>query len=339
MTPTTLPLAPGWTDGPPRLVRADRLGPVLHQTPLAQAADVLGLNLTRGCGHRCCFCSVRASPNYPADEVVLFGNTVDLLRDELTRVSPRAVYLCPGADPFPPHAAVQEMTADVVATLAEHGVESWLMTRGEILPSVMERLVPHAASARFTVAIPTLHAVTSAALECDAAPPEARLEQLARLRQFGFTVQAALDPLVPGLNDTPEALTPLLATLAGRGITSLTATYLFLRQNIIEQMRATLPGDVMSAVLTAFDGGPLLSSPGLAAARYLPRARRQRGYALLMALASRYGLSVTVSSLTNPDFTPPRAAAAPAGGTSLLAAYLRATGGELGGVRAGARPD
>src|SRR3954469_22396029 len=136
MSPTVLTLAPGWADSPARLVRSDRLGPVLHDGPLARASEGLGLNLTRGCGHRCCFCSVRASPNYPADEVVLFGNTVDLLRDELTRVRPRAVYLCPGAHPFPPFAPGQEMTAGVVPALAEHGVENWLMTRGQNRPPV-----------------------------------------------------------------------------------------------------------------------------------------------------------------------------------------------------------
>ncbi|MGL4550466.1 MAG: radical SAM protein [Gemmataceae bacterium] len=317
-----LTLAPGWTDSLPRLTRVARNGPVLHETGLAPAADVLGLNLTRGCGHRCAFCSVRASPNYPADEVVLFTNTVELLCDELTRAQPRAVYLCPGADPFPPYALVQEAAADVVEALAAHGVESWLMTRGEVMPSVLERLRPFAATTRFTVALPTLHPATAALLEADAAPPEVRLELIGRLKEMGFAVQMALDPLVPQVSDTPEALNPLLDALAGRGVTALTASYLFLRQNIAEQMRAALPGDVCSAVLTAYEGGPVLTSAGLAGARYLPRSRRQRGYATLMALASRRGMSVTVSSLTNPDFTPTRPATQPA--TSLLAAYRKA---------------
>jgi DNA repair photolyase len=317
-------LDPGWTDSLPRLVRVPRNGPVLHETALAPAPDVLGLNLTRGCGHRCAFCSVRASPNYPADEVVLFTNTVDLLHDELRHAKPRAVYLCPGADPFPPYPPVQEATAEVVEVLAAHGVESWLMTRGEVQTAILQRLRGVAASVRFTVALPTVHAATAALLEADAAPPVVRLEQISRLKEMGFAVQVALDPLVPQVSDTSEALNPLLDALAARGVTALTASYLFLRQNIAEQMKAALPGDVCSAVLTAYDGGPVLSSDGLAGARYLPRSRRQRGYATLMALASRRGMTVKVSSLTNPDFTPTRPAVQPA--TSLLAAYRKAVG-------------
>lgn len=319
---------PNWMDTLPRLTRVARHGPVLHETALAPAPDVLGLNLTRGCGHRCAFCSVRASPNYPADEIVLFNNTVDLLQDELSRVRPRAVYLCPGADPFPPLPAVQEATVEVVEMLASHGVESWLMTRGEVMPSVMQRLRSLSSSVRFTVALPTLHAATAALLEADAAPPEVRLDMIGLLREQGFSVTVALDPLVPQMTDTPESLNPLLDALATRGVTTLTASYLFLRTNIIEQMKAALPGDVCSAVLTAYEGGPVLSGTGLAGARYLPRSRRQRGYATLIALAARRGVKVTVSALTNPDFTPTRPAPQPA--TSLLAAYRKSVG--LAGV-------
>jgi DNA repair photolyase len=219
---------------------------------------------------------------------------------------------------------VQEAAAEAVEVLAAHGVESWLMTRGDVQTAVLERLRKVAASVRFTVALPTLHAATAALLEADAAPPAVRLELIGRLKEMGFAVQVALDPLVPQVSDTPEAINPLLDALAARGVTALTASYLFLRQNIVEQMKAALPGDVCSAVLTAYDGGPVLSSAGLAGARYLPRSRRQRGYATLMALASRRGMAVTVSALTNPDFTPTRPALQPA--TSLLAAYRKAVG-------------
>lgn len=320
---TELPLASAWTDSLPRLVRASRNGPVLHETALASAPQVLGLNVTRGCGHRCAFCSVRASPHFPADEVVLFANTVDLLAEELKNSRPQAVYLCPGADPFPPYAPVQELVASVVECLAAHGVESWLMTRGEAQRGILQRLQPLAGQIRFTVALPTLQPATAALLEAEAAPPSVRLEMIGRLREMGFSVQVALDPLLPQWTDTPEAVEPLLAALAACGVQSLSASYLFLRAGIIESLKAALPGDLASAILTAYDQGPVLTGAGLAGARYLPRARRQRGYATLMAMASRYGMSVAVSSVTNPDFTPSKPPPT-TGGTSLLAAYRKA---------------
>src|SRR5438094_3941834 len=91
--------------GLPRVDRLSRQGNVLHASPLAPHTDVLSLNITRGCGMRCTFCSVRASPGYPSDDVLyLFEDTADRLRAELRsrRKRPRAVYLCPSGDPFAP---------------------------------------------------------------------------------------------------------------------------------------------------------------------------------------------------------------------------------------------
>ncbi len=85
--------------------------------------------------------------------------------------------------------------------------------------------------------------------------------------------------------------------------------------------RFDLGTDLLAALATrgldgvvrdAFAGGPLLTAAGLGAARFLPRPRRQRGYGLLMSLASTYGITVSVCGLTNPDFGAPRPPVAPA---------------------------
>ena len=52
-------------------------------------------------------------------------------------------------------------------------------------------------------------------------------------------------------------------------------------------LKLTIPS---ALVLEAFAGGPILSSGTIAPARYLPKARRQRGYAALMALAAGFVL-------------------------------------------------
>jgi DNA repair photolyase len=294
----------------PRVVHTARKGAVLYPSPIGDSSEVLSLNLARGCVHRCTFCSVRASPSYPGDAAVyLFTDTCERLAAELAvrPRRPRAVYVSPSTDPFPPLAEFQAATARVVETLAGHGVEAWLMTRGYIRPGTLEVLAAHRDRVKVTVGMTTLDRTLQRVLEPLAAPPRLRLRQIARLRSLGIPVQVAVEPLVPGLTDTRATLAPLLEALADAGVRHITTGYMFLRPGIRDHMLGALEAhgwDEM--VLDAFTDGPVLAAGNITAARYLPKARRQRGYAGLMALAAGLGMTVSVCGLTNPDFRPPR---------------------------------
>jgi hypothetical protein len=82
---------------------------------------------------------------------------------------------------------------------------------------------------------------------------------------------------------------------------------MFLRPGIRENLAGVLREQGLEEiVLGAFEGGPFLKSGRIAGAQYLPKNRRQRGYAALMALGSEHGITVRISAMTNPDFQPPR---------------------------------
>jgi DNA repair photolyase len=295
----------------PRVERVVRKGPVLHPSPTADQDDVLSLNLTRGCVQRCAFCSVRGHATYAGDDVVgLYEDTAVRLDSELSarRRLPRAVYVCPSTDPFPPHVEIQDEAARVVEVLAAHGVETWLMTRGFIRPAALRTLAANREKVRVTVGLTTLDRSLQRVLEPLAASPSLRLRQIARLRGLGIPVQVSLEPLVPGLTDTRINLTGLLQALAVAGVRHVSAGYLFLRDGIRDNLlRALEPLGCGEMVVAAFEGGPVLSSGQIQPARYLPKSRRQRSYAALMALAAEHGLTVSVNGATNPDFRSPRA--------------------------------
>jgi DNA repair photolyase len=290
----------------PRLEVVQRIGPVLHPSPMPDHKDVLSLNLTRGCGHQCGFCSVRAQPSYPGDEVLyLYGNTTKLLKNELSqrRVTPAAVLVSPSCDPFPPFARVQAETARVVGVIASHGIETWLMTRGFIRPAILRMLARHANHLKVMTELTTMDRTLQRLLEPLTAPPRLRVRQIARLHELGIDVQVGLEPLIPGLTDTPQNLAGLLEALAGAGVQQVTAGYMFLRKGIAEQLQKALNSPALaSEIIEAYADGPLLASGHIAPARYLPKKYRQRGYAGLMALAAGFGITVRVSATTNPDF-------------------------------------
>jgi DNA repair photolyase len=314
----------------PRVEWVERPGSVLHSSALTGDGDVLALNLARGCAHRCAFCSVRAYPTYPGDGVVqLFAGTAERLERELSgrRRLPRAVFVSPSTDPFPPIRVVQNEAVRVVEVLARNGVEAWLMTRGALMVETLDALAVHAARVKVTVGVTTLDQRLQRVLEPLAALPRERVRQVAELQRLGVRVQVGVEPLLPGLTDTRENLEPLLAALAGAGVRHVTASYAFLRPGIAENLATTLDANGLDGTLpTAYERGPMLEGNGLSPARYLPKARRQRGYAALMALAANHGITVSVCGTTNPDFAPPRAPEGSAGRPSLLTQFLQASG-------------
>jgi DNA repair photolyase len=343
IAPVSLPLFPGELPQPfdgakpenaspsrhlPRLEWVDRRGALLHPIPKDGEEEVLGLNLSRGCTHQCAFCAIRAYPGYAGDGVLYaYANTAVSLAQELAtrRQLPRAVLLCPATDPFPPQLELQAEAARTVEVLAANGVQAWVMTRGIIRPPALQVLVRRREWVKVMAGLTTLDPKLQRSLEPLAASSRLRLRQVGRLRRLGLDVRVALEPLIPGLTDTRENLRPLLQALAKEGIRQLTASYLFLRPGIEELLNPVLDRlGVRQTVEEAYVDGPLLSANGLAPARYLPLARRQRGYAALMVLAAEMGIAVRISATTNPDFVKTRPATpSPTSKSSLLSQFLQ----------------
>jgi hypothetical protein len=159
---------------------------------------------------------------------------------------------------------------------------------------------------RITVRLATADRDLQRTLEPWAAPPRARLRQLAALRRLRFRVAASLEPLVPGLTDTTASLVGLLRAVADAGLSQLSAGYLYLRDRTADALRRGLPRSLADAVLGAYQNGPIMNVPGQGAAQFLPRGRRQRGYATLMVIAADHDLTVRVSAQANPDFSAAR---------------------------------
>lgn len=296
----------------PRLEMIERRGTLLRPSPMADLLDqdILSLNHVSGCPHRCTFCYVRGYPGYEGDEVIyLYTNAAELVRSELKerRRLPKAVYLCPSTEPFPPFNEIQAETCRILEALAEFGVQAWFMTRGFIRPAALEMLQRHRKLVQVTFALTAFDEKVRRILEPLAAPTRLRLRQLKELRELGIATQASIEPLIPGLTDTRENLAPLLDALAAIGLDRISTSYLYLRPGIQQNLQIDLaPLGWAEPIVESFAQGPILPMGRIAAARHLPRADRQRGYARLMALAAERGIKVSVSGLTNPDFRAPR---------------------------------
>jgi DNA repair photolyase len=274
--------------------------------PSSRLYDVLELDYLSGCGHGCPFCPARVgSDGRVHDPIRLVADVADRLTEELLDLPrrPRAVLVSPSTDPFPPLADIQAATSQVVEVLARHGIEAWLMTRGFIRPSALDVLRVHANRVKVTVSLTTLDRALQRALEPLTAPPRLRLKTIQALRAAGVACNAALEPLIPGVTDTRENLMPVLEALAIAGIRQVSVGYLVLtRRNERHLQQALRPMGLDSMVWDEYAHGPMLRSEGGPSGRYLPRSRRQHGYAVLMAMAAGLGMRISVNALTNPDF-------------------------------------
>jgi DNA repair photolyase len=273
--------------------------------PFANQPDILSIQHLQGCVMGCVFCPSRSTGGGDAR---LVRDAARRLREELEELPrlPRAVFISPHGDPFPPLSDIQMESVSLVEVLAREGVESWLMTRGYMRPAARAVLAGHADRVKVTVAMTTVDRSLQRLLEPLTTSPSLRLRMLRDLRRAGIACQVAAEPLIPGVTDTRENLEPLLEALAGAGVQHMTVSYLYLRPRIEETLQAALaPHGLDGLALDEFERGPILGNRQNAA-RYLPRSRRQHGYAAVMALAAGFGISVGINPLSNPDFTPGR---------------------------------
>lgn len=241
-------------------------------------------------------------------EIQLVANATDHLKGKLAlkHQRPRAVHVCPDSEPFPAVLEIQKETARVIEVLAQHEIQSWLTTRGYIRPAVLDVLAENRKWIKIRIGLTTLDRTVQRALEPLAAPPQLRLKQIEKLRSLGIAVQVTLEPLVPALTDSRENLHVLLATLAEMGIRHVGAGYLALNVGTEEQLKKHLQQfGWESLVFDAFADGFIQRNDRRTLVRYLSRGRRQHGYALLKSLAADYDITVSISSISNPDFARP----------------------------------
>jgi DNA repair photolyase len=289
------------------LERRSRKGPVLTPSSLPCLRGLPTVNITEGCSHGCTYCYTQGYTNYPgAGRVVVFENTAQLVRDELRRKRrrPRRVYFSPSSDAFQPLPEVREITFQTMSVLLDAGIEVALLTKGFVDERFLNLFAARPSLVLAQIGITTLDQGLWQAFEPHSAPPRERLESISGLRNIGVAVWARLDPLIPGVTDTDQNLEPLLTELAARQISSVAASYLFLRpaflRRLSDQMREHGKGQVSiddwtRRTLADGQGGGLAMSV----------EDRTRRFSRIKELAKRHGIDVHVCTCKNPDLPGP----------------------------------
>ena len=196
---------------------------------------------------------------------------------------------------------ILDLGYQVLKYLLEKDVGVAILTK--IFPRHMDLLRQHPDKVQFQIGLISLEKDICNMFEPLAANPEVRLTQIRHLIQAGISTQVRIDPILPGISDSPAQLEQLCQTVSHAGVRTIAAATLFLRPAIQHSLHKHLnsPG-VYENLMTFFKKASWSTlhaenSPVLA----LPLQIRRDIYSLLLAIARKYELQVKICACRNTD--------------------------------------
>jgi DNA repair photolyase len=202
------------------------------------------INPYRGCSHACSYCFARPTHTYLGfdagrdfeREIVVKVNAPELLRAELARKSWRRelVALGTNTDPYQWVEGRYRLMEGIWEALRDAANPCSVLTKSPLLLRDVALMLQIAERASFSacLSIPTLDEKAWRATEPHTPSPRARLEAVAELNRAGIPTGVLIAPLMPGINDAPHQIEPLLEQAGQAGATSIGGVALHLRGEV-----------------------------------------------------------------------------------------------------------
>ncbi len=202
------------------------------------------INPYRGCSHACVFCFARPTHRYLGfdagrdfeREIVVKVNAPEVLRIELARRSWKREHIALGTntDPYQWVEGRYRLMVGIWEALRDAANPCSVLTKSPLLlrdlPLMLE--VARRTTITASLSIPTLDERAWRATEPHTPNPRARLEAVAELNRAGIPTGVLVAPLMPGINDAPAQLEPLLQGAVDAGATHIGGVALHLRGEV-----------------------------------------------------------------------------------------------------------
>ena len=202
------------------------------------------INPYRGCGHACVYCFARPTHTYLGfdagrdfeREIVVKVNAPEVLRAELARASWKHEHVALGTntDPYQWVEGRYRLMEGIWEALRDAANPCSVLTKSPLLLRDLPLMLQVAERTTITasLSIPTLDERAWRATEPHTPNPRARLEAVAELNRAGIPTGVLIAPLMPGINDAPHQVEPLLDAAAEAGATSIGGIALHLRGEV-----------------------------------------------------------------------------------------------------------
>ena len=201
-------------------------------------------------------------------EIVVKVNAPEVLRAELARRSWKREHVALGTntDPYQWVEGRYRLMEGIWEALRDAQNPCSILTKSPLLLRDLRLMVEIAERTTFTacLSIPTLDEKVWRETEPHTPSPRARLEAVAELNRAGIPTGVLIAPLMPGINDAPHQIEPLLELAAEAGATNIAGTGLHLRGEVREVffdwLRARRP-DLEDRYSELYRRGPNLPQP------------------------------------------------------------------------------
>jgi len=216
----------------------------LNHVPGSRYGFSWTVNQYRGCTHACAYCFARRTHTYLdmgagrdfEREIVVKVNVPELLRAELRRPSWKRelVALGTNTDPYQWVESRYRMMPEILAALEEAETPVSILTKS---PLVLRDIEIYERMARklpvsVNLSVPTLDEEAWRATEPHTPSPAARLDVVAELRSRGIDSGVLIAPLMPGINDDPAQVQPIVDRAKEAGATFLGGVALHLKGEV-----------------------------------------------------------------------------------------------------------
>ena len=202
------------------------------------------INPFRGCTHACRYCFARPTHTYLdfnagrdfEREIVVKVNAPELLRAELARPSwtHEHVALGTNTDPYQWVEGRYKLMPGIWEAMRDAANPCSVLTKSPLLLRDLKLMQEINERTEFSAAlsVPTLDERAWRATEPHTPNPRARLEAVAELTRAGITTGILVAPLMPGINDAPEQVEPILELAAEAGAAYVSGIALHLRGEV-----------------------------------------------------------------------------------------------------------
>jgi DNA repair photolyase len=171
-------------------------------------------------------------------EIVVKVNAPEVVRVELARPSWQGEHVAMGTntDPYQWVESRYKLMPGIWEAMRDARNPCSILTKSPLLLRDLDLMKEIAAVTQIhaNLSIPTLDAKAWRATEPHTPHPKARLEAVAELNRAGIPTGVLIAPLMPGINDAPEQLEPLLDAAAEAGATGIGGIALHLRGPVKE---------------------------------------------------------------------------------------------------------